>query len=165
MNSETPTLVPEPLTKLHIAAMRKADRIVFRHIEGGICQIEALKEAPKASPTNPFPQEGRQEVACGSSLTHYGITDKWKINETRAYRAFVMIGGYDRAWQTIAKLLKPGDTLIFEWTGSNNSEYARQTGFHHDSLSLKVMRKGKEMLFNVYDGFCPDNSARMIKTV
>jgi len=149
------------LTKIDVAAMKKADRIVFRHYRGE-SQIEAIKEADER---NPFEQ--KRIVACGAKFVDY--SDRKVFGPALdTFTAFEMIHSpsYNEEWLTIVSLLREGDELTLVWTrDAYKCQNLDAAQLHGDSLSLAVKRGEKTMRFSVEWSVCPDNTARMIKSV
>lgn len=87
---------------------------------------------------------------------------------------------HSEEWQTIAKMLKPGDIIRLEWVSNQpnnsgiNSCYGQAAvctlkgyegqALHFDDLGLKIIRNDKVYAaFNVKYSITPNNSASMIK--
>jgi len=149
------------LTKIDVAAMKKADRIVFRHYRGE-SQIEAIKEADER---NPFEQV--RIVACSAKFVDYSDRKVFgPALDTFTGFEMKMHPGYDEEWLTIVSLLREGDELTLVWKRDAGScQNFKDAGLHGDSLSLAVKRGEKTLTFFIESSVCPDNTARMIKSV
>jgi hypothetical protein len=142
------------LTKIDIAAMRKADRIVFRSEsleERRPYTIEAIKEAPEATPSNPFPQEGRHIVEVSASVRDYSEGAWGGSHGVESYSAFEMVysAQYDDEWKTVVGLLKEGDKLTLIWTHHNSTPALLEVGVCVDNLTLRIDRGDKRLSFNI----------------
>lgn len=146
-----------PLTSVDIAALRKADSILFHHKDDD-GKIAAVKEAREASARNPFPTESRHVIPVESSVRRF------TRGEGNAYTAFCMISSaqYSPAWTTIAALLRAGDVLSLAWYRGNNSPVITDAGLVRDELRLCVKRGDKQrFVFIVEVSVGQDNTARM----
>jgi hypothetical protein len=142
------------LTKIDIAAMRKADRIVFRAEsleERRPFTIEAIKEAPEATPSNPFPQEVRHMIEVASMVKDYSGGMWGSTRGIESYSAFEMVYSpqRDEEWMTITGLLKEGDKLTLIWTHNNSTPALDELGVVVDSLTLRIDRGDKRLSFNI----------------
>lgn len=134
----------EPLTKLHIAALRKCDDVVFRHVDRKDT-VEAVKRRPEPTPTVPFPQESIVTIEVDAFLRNYS---REGINSTPdSWTAFEMLGNYsmDNCGNiaTFANALKEGDTIRLQWTAGDSFEKLRDAGWTVDTLTAVIVRKGK----------------------
>jgi len=149
------------LTKIDVAAMKKADHIVFRHVRGE-SQIEAIKEADER---NPFEQV--RVVACSAKFVDYSDRKVFS-SALDTFTGFEMFHtpNYNEEWTTIIGLLREGDELTLVWTRDGfTCQNHKDAALHGDRLSLAVQRGEKTMRFHLETRVCPDNSARMIKSV
>ena len=148
------------LTKIDVAAMKKADRIVFRHVRGE-SQIEAIKEADER---NPFEQN--RIVACGAKFVDYSDRKVFgPALDTFTAFEMKMHPSYDEEWRTIVSLLREGDELTLVWTrDAYKCQNLDAAQLHGDSLSLLIKRGEKTMRFTLEWSVCPDNTARMIRS-
>jgi hypothetical protein len=153
--------VSEPLSRLDIAALRKADSVVFRQSFDRTGEIVAIKEPTQTQrERDPFAQEVRHRIAVGSHVHTYG-------RESGArHSAFEMIqnADYAPAWTTIAGLLRVGDIVSLSWLRGNQTESLNGAGMVRDELRLAVKRGERgRFVFLVSVRVGPDNSARMTK--
>lgn len=171
-------IVPVVLDHTLIAALRKADRVVFQFNNtpdpaDRSTGLRAIKEAPKATPANPFPQECEVRIACDSIVTNYESEFPASRDSAAGLAGFALIYGYEQHWQTITSLLRPGDTLTLKWnrggcdTDATRACEPRMVG---DTLSLRVDRPSKRagadgtsMHFNLKSYFGHANTARMVR--
>lgn len=156
------------LTKIDIAALRKADRIIFRTEnaeERRPFTIEAIKEAPQATPSNPFPQEARHIVTVDAQVRDYAEGSWGGSYRIETYTAFEMIysAQSDDEWQTIAGLLREGDEITLIWTHDNSSPALREVGVGIDSLTLRIQRGDKRLSFNIQSHAYTSARHRMVK--
>jgi len=161
------------ITKVDIAAMRKADIICFRH-SNGKSQIEAVKKmTEKELQKNPFQTEIRIDIACDYRLHDYD-KDKISSDESDSYRkgnnfkAFEMLHSaqYTETWITIASLLKAGDALTLFWVRDGKSNgLCVEAGLHGDELIMIITRDAREMHFSIDTSISLNNSARMIHKI
>jgi hypothetical protein len=159
------------LTKIQIAALRKANRIVFSHREGdkdGDSVIRAIKEN-RPSEKDPFAQDVECEIPCSWSLTDYAEGDSritYTAQKAGQFRAFEMIhvAQYEECWKTIASLLREGDALTLLWKRNAwNTGNLTDVNLHGDGLDLQIDRGKTRLTFHIRMSVCPDNTARMIR--
>jgi hypothetical protein len=157
------------ITKVDIAAMKKASDICFRKMRGTIgSSIECNKEIERTE-SNPFSTRETIVLRCSDRFHSYADTMHGKVYDIKrenAWDAFEMIHSpsYCEEWQTICACLKAGDILSLEWIADNQSGYLVEAGLHRDHLKLIVNRKDKQRLvFCVRESVCQNNSARMIR--
>lgn len=156
--------IPHGLTKDDLAALKKADRIIFQHYDG-YSRIRAVKDANR---DGPFTGEAEREIKTGFRLIDYsghGGDRRFSREDAREGRfaAFDMSWG-DEATQTAMGLLRAGDFLKLEWSAdAGTSDYLRAVDYHCDRLALKVYRGKKVLTFLLSTQAGPDNTARMIR--
>jgi hypothetical protein len=140
------------LDAMRVRALREADTIVFRH--PGL--IECAKKLK-----NPTPWEDERSIAvpAKSTFTYYG--------KTFYKRASYMLHSsqFDREWQTVARLVKPGDELELEWIADNTSQFMDARNLTRDECRLHIVRGGKWALsFNIgVEVNDPGSLCRMVK--
>lgn len=142
-----------PVDKVMIAAMKKADRIVFRHTPEKGSQIEAIKEA-KPTKADPFAREVMVVIPCSFGLDDYGSegSDEYPA-QARAFDLNALDNGIfygfemehnaqsARAWQTIVASLKDGDMIGLRWMrNAGTSPALVKLGVVVDELRLWVER-------------------------
>ena len=155
---------PTVLTKVDIAALKKADHISFHHF-GGKSYIRATKERDR-SERDPFAEDSHVDVICTWALSNYdGWPDgdqQWlKANE---FKSFHMIHTPSTlCWQTIAGSLRVGDVLKLCWVRGNSTEAIHSVNFSTDQLRLEVQRGDKKLAFLLAQQTGPDNTARMVQ--
>ena len=155
------------LDSLDVAALRKADRIVFRHTRKDGSAIEAIKEAKK-TPANPFATDILHIIPTQSYAFDYGDrSNSWGVHlKSDEFSAFEMEHNGDSGFGGIAEFLKAGDVVTLAWLrdGKRSPAVAEGIpGWHCDMLELRVSRKSKQYKFLVDVSICQDNTARMIK--
>lgn len=153
------------LTKIDIAALRKADRIVFRSEWGNTHHIEAIKKAPEATERDPFPAERRHRVEVSGRISDYAegsFGGAWRVE---SFEAFEMehSAQHSDEWQTIAGLLREGDQLILAWVHENNSPALRDAGVCRDELRLVILRGDKRLTFFVSSRVQTSTRFRMVR--
>jgi len=155
------------IDKTDLTALRKADSVCFDHNvrtsrgpERG-SYIRAIKRAPFDS-TDPFEQDITHTIAVDSraftydyasdhdNLTAFGMLHSAQVTET---------------WRTVVALLRVGDDVSLVWAAGNSNGYLTEAGLHRDELRFIVKRGERTMTFHVMTDVCPNNSARMIKTL
>ncbi len=162
---------PTFLTAKIIADLKKADRLCFRHVEGGVCQIEGYIPVKGGS-------EHQITVSCGTHLSIPGdySENKHAIVHERAYRCFFYHSypKQDSKICTVLKFLRPGDTLNIHWVRDNYNDYSKAKGLHLDEVTLEVLRPTKSRkyageknvsAFYVGNSLTPDNSARIVTLI
>ena len=148
------------VSKIDVAALKKADRVVFRHIRGE-SQIEAIKEADER---NPFEQV--RAIPCGAKFVDYSERKVFgpALDTFTGFEMF-HTPNYNEEWTTIIGLLREGDELTLVWTRDGfTAQTHEDAALHGDRLSLAVKRGEKTMRFHLETRVCPDNTARMIRS-
>lgn len=164
------------ITKMDIAALKKADRVSFDHTSGkGV-----IRCTKRGKP--PYGDETSVEISAVSSSVYVYGTDDNTPSKTDTARCFTMIYASSPILQTIISLLKEGDRIMLDWRGSDNNGYVKASRItnetesdsvgpwnigekiYHDKLYIVIIRKGKTK-YTLYmdDSICPMNSARMIQ--
>jgi hypothetical protein len=168
------------ITAAHRRALLMADDVCFYLHEGRswlVCSLGA-RHAPRVFSRHEqlvFPDDGALpgsravSIGCGVSLHGYsgdywGST--WHGDRDNRAHCFAMLHGAksNRAWQTIATLVKPGDRLTLSWAADNNNDLITAAGLHADQLSLLISRGARTVYeFVVRHEVAPDGPARMIR--
>jgi hypothetical protein len=159
------------LTKLDVAALRKADRlyVAFNGPKPELTRLEAVKEN-RPTETDPYPQDLCHEIKIPVTVCGYGFHGSLSSYLTEEEQSRVVASTFIylyhsqcTAASTIINLLKAGDLVRLQFVADNNSEVMRSAGMHSDVLQLFVARGSKQMVFWLDDSIGPDNSARMIR--
>lgn len=119
------------------------------------------------------PEERDREIPVLEDIRGYERDGSVKYDERATAFSMIHAAQFDRDWQTIVGLLRPGDELTLTFTASNNSENMRRVGYHRDELRLEVKRGRREIaggrgqkrlsfLLDVSVG--PNDSARMVRS-
>jgi hypothetical protein len=162
------------LTKMDIAALRKADRLCV-HFNGRDPDknlVQAIKEN-RPSEANPYAQDIEYRIAMPVKCRAYdGLCGYVSAEDIKAVTCFAHIGFHHSQHtpaSTIVQMLRAGDEAWFEFTGDAHTTDAmdRHGEFHGDELTLHVERgagKARKHLKFVMDyAICRDNSARMVR--
>lgn len=137
------------LTKTDTASLRKSDEIVFRtekvsnYDQEAISHIECIKRDSREFGGKRV-QIVKTDAKCKNFRRDQGV------EFVSAGRASIS-AQHDETWQTVAKLLRPGDELCLDWWIGNDSPLLREAGLTHDMLYLLVRRKEKRMYFYLAD--------------
>ncbi len=156
-----------------LTAMRMADSVVFRHLNGATT-IELFIGSHTGRPriyTRSeqvlFPEAAHDQrtrlIEVEGTVTSYGEGTSWGRKAHAV--ASIQAAQYDHEWATIVRLLKPRDRASLIFRGDEHTNiYVREAGLHADTLHL-VVRRGRntEMEFLLDEQITPDNSARMVK--
>lgn len=136
MTTKAPTLVAGD-----VHALRKCDDWVFFHMHGR-SWIEAIK---RPDDTEPFEQKRR--VYCDCSFIDY--EDNTSSMQCRTlYTGFTMMSARRDTIETIAGLLRKGDTIALRWErGSKSSPMMTEKGMVGDTLKLRIHRGDKVLTF------------------
>ena len=150
------------ITKIDIAALRKADSVSFARDEKGAF-IAMTKKAGDPTEANPFPQDVHYNVACDAHIADY--TGSMWGRQHDCYRAayHTTSAQWDEEWQTVASLLKPGDELTLAWAAGNDSPALREKGIMIDELRLNVSRDRKRLVFLLARQTSVDDRWRMVR--
>lgn len=167
------------LTKLDLAALRKADSICFDHdrprdrVNSQAGRIRCIKRlTEKQQLQDPYGGDERTyTINVDSRISICGNYDsaEEKRELQEKLRAFEMIyaGDFYPKVQTIISNLRVNDVISLKWIMDNNNDYVKNAGLHKDDLVIEVNRDGKQKVkrleFLVHSSVCEDNSARMIK--
>jgi hypothetical protein len=147
---------PRQLTSADIRALKNADNVVFQTSPEWGHRVRAIREREHTQ--SGFSDEVQIQASGGIRSHGEGFEAKYCFHMIHSSK-------YSRSWQTIASLLRPGDTLSLSWSaGGGTTENHRAAGLHGDTLSLVVYRKEKhKYTFKVAYSVCPNNSARMCR--
>lgn len=145
-----------PLDKVQIAAMKGADRIVFRHTKERGSQIEAIKER-KPSEADPFACDQTVFIQCsfaGDDYGHKGTQEypsqdrEFSFDELNAgsFYGFDMLHTpqSNKLWHTILASMRAGDVLGLRWrrnAGTSPAVFA--CGVVVDTLEMWIERGDK----------------------
>ena len=173
--------VPLALSAIQIVALRRADRLVFRHTPDKGSQIEAIKDN-KATNADPFAQEIVVTVPCAFAADDYGGHGSeeypnapkaftWDALSAGTFWGFDMFHSpkSDAIWQTVAGALRAGDVVRLRWMrGAGTSPALYKAGVVADSLRLYIERNGKPAgAFNLAThavAVCSAESHRLMRT-
>jgi hypothetical protein len=145
------------LTKIEVAALRRADGVVFRYWEGR----HLIRASKKADAASGFDQA--REIAVSGRITSY------RRPAAEFMDAFCLIAAarFCPEWRTVASLLRAGDRLELAWIADNNTKILEEAKLHRDELRLHVLRSVKEgrtnrMVFGIEVQVSLDNADRMM---
>lgn len=130
-----------PLTSQDIAALKKADTLVFRsnqfEVFKGKTVIDCTRKVkPKAGWTTGHPMVGDNEE-------QYVIEVNGHIDEKTECCASIP-GQWNDHWKSIRKCIRVGDGIILSWRPDHGtSECLRKHGIHIDVLEIEIHRKAK----------------------
>jgi hypothetical protein len=154
-----------PLSKLDIAALRKADDLcvhLSQRCPKGL--VRAIKRKPMLTQErDPFATD--IEHIIDAPVTLDGFCNQ-KLIENGTVKCFGSVGLYHSQHtpaSSAIKTLRAGDEIefAFEPDGHTNG-YVAAAGLHGDVLKLIVRRKGKRVAtWKLESSMCPRNSARM----
>ena len=159
------------LTRIDIAALLKADRMVVHYNGGNVTEsrIYAVKQK-RPSETDPFATDVTYNLSIPIDITGYGYNGLHSTylepEQKLKIKAFAMTNFYHGQCteeSTIIRMLRAGDDVRLEFCASCNNGHLDQNGLHHDKLFLHVNRGRNRFTFLLDDSIGPDNSARMIK--
>lgn len=176
-DATTTTTVPA-LSKLDIAALRKADSVCF-YLHEGQHYIRAIKEAGlDERARDPFAHDQDYRIEADGMVTDYSrdsVGDHYLYSPGPVVSCFYMVhvAQFSPEFRTAVGFLRPEDEPVIEWVRDNNSETIRSAGLHVDECHLRIRRwkkgrdgvaKGPVMLrFMMGYTITPDNSARMVR--
>lgn len=151
----------EPLTKLDVSALRKADAICFDHnvkAHNGASQIRAIKRR-EPTEADPYATDITHRINVESKVWSYQDDDH--NLDSSVYTAFDMFHHPRDHWLTVAAFVRPGDVLKLQWIRGNSTPRLRDAGLVRDELYLTVVRGDKQSKFMLDVQVGKDNSARM----
>ena len=154
----TTTNEPQPLTAMDLRALREADVIVMSHTPDGQGNIRCLKTLAKPTP---WEKEAVYSIDVLSWLHTCSYSPNPYTNACTSFGA----NEYNERWQTIARLLKVGDTVSLLWSADNNNGYLDDAQLHNHELDIEIHRKGQAKPLRIYidHRIGPANSASMIR--
>ena len=144
------------LTKTDLAALRTADRLLFRtkfHLsDSGLYAVplESFIQCSKQIKNpDPFEDDTRHylipvtgSIQCGQGWTSRRRTHRFCATVASSY----ITGRWNDEWETITSALRAGDILHLSWYAHADSEAMEERGIINDLLSLHATRtslKGK----------------------
>lgn len=144
------------LDKIQIAALKGADRIVFRNTPGDGSRIEAIKER-RPTAADPFACDQTVFIPCTAAADDFGHkgTDEYPAQEREFTFEELNAGafhGFDifhtpqsnRVWLTVLQSLRAGDVVGLRWRRNDGTSPAVfKCGVVVDSLHLWVERGDK----------------------
>lgn len=156
---------PMSLTKDDIAAMRGANHYHI-HLTDGVARLTLTRLTRISHPGYPSEE----------------VSTRREIEGTAGNRVSGFFSHYPSgAWSALAKLVKPGDVLMFSLYPDNSNQYLKSAAIpsgameglnrvgyprlYADELWVSVLREGVTFLSGLVLGYsiCPDNSARAVK--
>jgi hypothetical protein len=154
------------LTKADIQALRKSDYgVCFYHRAG--TRDEGLIRASSRRKDGSSDDEREHRIELTSRIKSYEHHYHDEPAAEDELDAFHMIHSptWSESWQTIAGLLRVGDSIVIHWIRGNNTDYLRGVGLSADELRLHVSRGPKRgFTFLVAYSVCPPNTARMTRS-
>jgi len=162
---------PYILTKLDIAALRKADFLTVRFdgSDASKCEAFLIKRAVK-SERDPFATD--QYHAIAAPVRVYGFDYKPEdVTRVQCWEMLWLYWSQGGHAESVLGTLRAGDAIKFEFYPDYHSNgYLAKAGLHGDALRLHVFR-GDETLrklvatWELRSQCSPDNSARMCKGI
>jgi len=156
---------PYELTKLDVAALRKADYIVCWLNSHGVVgsRFEAVKRAEKTV-ANPFAVDVHHEIAAPVTCVRdwSNGNGEWAcVESVTFYRSQVCHAA------SVIGTLRAGDAIKLQfYPDAHSSPVLKEAGFHGDQFNLVVYRAGKRhAIFELRSSICQNNSARMCRPV
>lgn len=151
------------LTKLDIAAIRKADDLVVVLAEGK--PAVTLTKKKRLNDPDPYAQDTRYSLDAPVTL------DGWhRREETATARCFSYVTIFHNQHthtSSVLNTLRVGDQISFRfWPDAHSNTNMARARLHGDVLYLDVYRNGhRHAEFEIDHTNCPDNSARMCRGV
>ena len=157
------------LDKIDIAALRKADRILFRH-SGGKSTIEAIKDGVKTE-RDPFARDVDHIIPCDFRIEDYteGLFrishDARRAGRFEAFESVHRYAHTTGVFDTFAAFLRPGDEIRLEWMRDAGRTLAlAETPLHADELRAHVSRgETGRYMFHIDYRITDDSGARMVR--
>jgi len=159
------------LTKLDIAAIRKADTLVI-HLNKANPQgtVRCVKRADYT--IDPYAKDQSYSLDCDVVLRHvYGATTSVTDTDIACFGHVSIYSGQRCPVYCMLETLKEGDELTFSfYADAHSNGYIAKAGLHADVLNLLVRRPLKDGKSRYYTwelnvSICPENSARMCRNV
>jgi hypothetical protein len=155
------------LTKTDIAAIRKADQIAIHlnsdHPAGRIRLI-------KRKPYNATPFESDQEYQLENAEARIETIRGHEAlkNGASCFELVYIYHDQNTSVSSILKTLREGDEIAFCFSPDYHTNgYVADAGLHADALLLRIRRgpAGKNLMFELENKVCADNSARMVRGI
>ncbi len=140
------------LTKEDIQAIRKADAVSFHSSDKESKIMATIEKRNPLFPANPL-------------MSHRDITIGSNLPQLHYVTAFYYIGSalYSPEWQTITRLLRPGDRLeLFWYPNGGTNQILKSLSLLGDFVRLIVFRGKNVLTFRLGESVGYDNTARMV---
>lgn len=153
------------LTKMDIAALRKADMLSV-HLVSGKQSVRAIKRAERTEKA-PFAQDIEYAIGAEVTLDYRAGLDAEVNARCKCFGLIWLYQSQLTHATSIINTLRVGDGVRFSFYPDGGSNgYLAGRGIHRDLLYIIVYRKGvKHAQFEIEDSTCPDNTARMCQGV
>ena len=151
------------LTKMDVAALRKADTLVVHlskeHANGLVRAIKRVERDER----NPFAQDVEHIITAASvSLYHSNASDLIANGGVRCTGHVSFYHSQNTPASTIIHTLREGDEITFRfYPDAHTNGYVFDAGLHADVLYLDVRRNGKRLSWKLDISICQNNTARM----
>jgi hypothetical protein len=156
------------LTKLDIAAIRKADDLVVhlnaQYPDGVVRLIKRVRPDLK----NPFAHDVEHKIESAKvELSGHRGRDGLANGSVKCFAMIGLYHGMCEHASGVMKTLRAGDEVTFKfYPDAHTNGYLSACGLHGDALYLQVRRKGKTIAkWHLDESICPPNSARMCSGV
>lgn len=151
------------LTKLDIAAIRRADDLVVSLAEGKT-QVTLTKKKRYNDP-DPFAQDIRYTMDAPVTLDGWHRRDETKT--ARCFSYVTIFHSQHTHTSSVLNTLRAGDQISFRfWPDAHSNTNMARAMLHGDVLYLDIYRKGQRFAeFEIDHSNGPDNSARMCRNV
>lgn len=163
------------LTTDDIAALRAAESVQFcRDYDGASCVKLILSGTWDTSAPRIY--TARQQRLFPHTSTMSG--DRYRKLTARSSIQSVLGGATEHArcdhtlrraqdndeWQTIARIIKPGDVVGLRWRSGNDYQLITDVGLHRDELRMVLRRDNNNLrVFLIDAAVCADDTASMIR--
>lgn len=154
------------LTKIDIAALREANRIVISYNESSDqyrkTGVRLIRDAKKTEKT-PFAEDVEHTFeACPVSVARHGLD----VTGVTAFAHIYFYPSQHTPESTIAAMLRAGDQIEFRFMPDEHTNgYVAAAGLHADVLLLCVVRGKQRLTFEIESCVSPNNQARMIRGI
>jgi hypothetical protein len=133
------------LTRIDVAALRKAERITFAFTAEGGAKAMGWAPAVKTEDDPYAPSERCYSVQCEALMTDFvtkGAMGSWAdYGRGCPHEACTTVYRSNTALATMTRFLKPGDRLTLRWqAGALNSSMLTEKGLRGDSFEVWVSR-------------------------
>jgi hypothetical protein len=156
----TDTTTANQILPIDRAAMRSADRIVFRTYRG-TSTIECI-----VSPDGSMANERTHAIPVRATISDYGKGAPFG-HDISNYSGFSIKSNTtygDGVIPSIIARIGKGDDIVLMWVRDNNNELQRSVNFVTDELKIRIVKpSGKWETYLVDRSTGLDNSARMVK--